>query len=74
MALANRPRVNVTKKKTLSSPRAVGSFNVDLGCDFMAPQDFVTLSLFPLLKKRQLPFPSMFTLVLEPNPTGKTLE
>lgn len=38
----------------------MGVFNVDLGCDLIASQDFVTLTLFPLLKKSQLPFLLIF--------------
>lgn len=38
----------------------MGGFNVDLGCDLIASQDFVTLTLFPLLKKSQLPFLLIF--------------
>lgn len=37
-----------------------GVLTVDLGCVLIASQDFVTLTLFPLLKKSQLPFLLIF--------------
>lgn len=72
MALAGCPRVKIPGKETPSPRRAMGGFHFDIGCDLIASQDFLILTLFPLLKKYQLPF-LLFTLVLEANQTGERL-